>query len=76
MRDIAPLGCQSNDEITYPPSAIGTKTVLYFILIITTMTMDLSNRKWDYKVNNSRNISKYRITENKQYIANSPCHQI
>jgi hypothetical protein len=51
MSDIAVLGCQSNDEITSSQCAIGTTTVLYFILmIITTMTMDLSNRKWDYKL--------------------------
>jgi len=46
MSDIAPLGCQSNDEKTSPPSAIGTTIVLCFILmIITTMMMDFVKHK-------------------------------
>jgi len=52
MSDIAPLGRQSNDEMTSPPSAIGSTTVLYSILmIITTMMMDFVKQKMGLQTN-------------------------
>jgi len=40
------MGHQSNDEMISPPSAVGTTTVLYSVLmIITTIMMDFVKQK-------------------------------
>lgn len=52
------LGRQSNDEMISPPSAVGTTTVLYSVLmIITTIMMDFVKQKMGLQTKQVMNLT-------------------